>query len=167
MSIFSAIRAGLSRIKSAVSSVGSRIKSAVTGGRKSTGSGSSRVSGEIPQQISEPITQQPTLDDLKAPTTQEIKDSHFRFKARHAGSDLSDYNEKDVDYFYAATRRIWQGSTREGRNDAIREYFESKYNMSDLEDIFEFVISGEVPDSDNMVQYGEAAYIYDYLGISL
>ena len=153
MSIFSAIRAGLGRIKSAISSVGSRIKSAVTGNRQTTTAQRPRVPGELfPQQPQ--TTQTPTIpiDDLRAPTTQEIKDAHFRYQVNHADTDLSGYAKEDVDTFYRATHKIWAGAEHPyQRNDLIREYFESQYGMSDLDEIFDFVTTGQVPESDDMI----------------
>lgn len=154
MSIFSAIRAGIGKIKSAISSVGSRIKSAVTGSRQATPAQRPKVPGELfPQQPQ--TTQIPTLpqiDDLRAPTTQEIKDAHFRYQVNHADTDLSGYSQEDVDKFYRATHKIWSGAEYTyQRNDLIREYFEAQYGMSDLDEIFDFVVTGQVPESDNMI----------------
>lgn len=160
MSIFSALRAGLSRVKSAVASVGSRIKSAVTGsGRQAQ---AARRDMPVPGETSPAQPQAPTYDDLKAPTTQEIKDARYRFKASHAGTELSDYDPDEVDSFYAATRKVWENVPSKGRNDAIRDYFEEHYGMDDLEEIYQFVTTGEIPDSDDMVQYDEQAYGDDY-----
>ena len=154
MSIFSAIRSGLSKIKSAVASVGSRIKSAGTGGRRApTPTHRPPIPGELFPQPTPPTQTPATYDDLRAPTTQEIRDARYRFKASHADSDLSDYSRRDVDTFYAATKNVWRDAeTPSQRNDLIREYFEAAYGMDDLEEIYDFVVNGSVPDTDDMIQ---------------
>lgn len=167
MSIFSrigsAIAGAAAKVKQAASAAVSRVRSAL-GGRGSTQAGPRgeyRVPGELtPEQPATPAPR--SYDDLRAPTSQEIRDAHWRYQASHADTDLSPYSADDVDTFYARTRRIWEGADVEDRNDRIREYFSSAYGVDDLADIFDYVMDGEVPDTDDMVPYDEMPYGHDY-----
>ena len=151
MSIFSGIRAGLSRIKSAVSAGVSRVKSAITG----VGKAAAQVSRDLPMPGELPKPQVPTpheFDTMRAPSTQQIRDKQWEFKARRAGTDLSPYSRKDIDDFYGATRRIWEGAPNAERNARIKEYFSSHYGIDDMEAIYDFVHENLQEDSDDNEQ---------------
>ena len=167
MSIFSrigsAIAGAAAKVKQAASAAVSRVRSAL-GGRGSTQPstrGDYRVPGELtPQQPATPAPR--SYDDLRAPTSQQIRDSHWRYQVSHAGTDLSPYSPEDVDTFYARTRRIWEGAAPASRNELIRDYFSREYGMDDLEDIFDYVLNGEYADSDKMMPQDEQPYGPDY-----
>lgn len=163
MSIFSrigsAIAGAAAKVKQAASAAVSRVRSALSGrGTTQPGArGEYRVPGELePRQPSTPAPR--SYDDLRAPTSQEIRGAHWRYQASHADSELSPYSRADVDTFYARTRKIWEGAAAEDRNDRIRDYFSDKYGMDDLSEIFDYVVNGEIPDTDDMIPSGEDPY---------
>jgi hypothetical protein len=98
------------------------------------------------------------VDDLKAPTTHQIRDKQWEFKAAHAGTDLSPYTKSEIDDFYAATSRIWEGASPDERNQRIKDYFGQKYGLNDMYEIYDFVEDGLWDDSDKMNQEDEAPY---------